>query len=172
MLKKVLIGVVAVVAALVLVGFLLPGQVHVERSVVINASADKVFPMLCDFEKTHTWSPWMEMEPEAKNTYTGAPCAVDHANEWSGEKVGQGKQWIVAITDNASVKTKLDFGEQGTADAEFVLSPEGEGTKVTWKFDTDLGANPIGRWFGLMMDGMIGGDYERGLSNLKAKLEG
>ena len=40
MLKKVLIGIAAVIVALVVIGFLLPGQVQVERSVVINASAD------------------------------------------------------------------------------------------------------------------------------------
>lgn len=171
MLKKVLIGVVAVIVALVVIGFLLPQQIHVERSVVINASADKIFPMLCDFEKTQKWSPWAEMDPNAKNTYTGTACAVDHANAWEGEEIGQGKQTIVAIESGKSVKSSLDFGEQGLAEAEFVLTPEGEGTKVTWKFDTDMGGNPIAGWMGLMMDGMIGGSYEKGLANLKTLAE-
>jgi effector-binding domain-containing protein len=35
-----------------------------------------------------------------------------------------------------------------------------------------MGASPIGRYFGLMMDRMIGKDYERGLSRLKALVEG
>jgi effector-binding domain-containing protein len=33
--------------------------------------------------------------------------------------------------------------------------------------DSDMGNNPIGRWFGLCMDNMIGADYEKGLAKLK-----
>jgi hypothetical protein len=31
--------------------------------------------------------------------------------------------------------------------------------KVTWTNDGDLGASPIGRWFGLFMDRMMGPDF-------------
>jgi len=37
--------------------------------------------------------------------------------------------------------------------------------------ETDIGGNPVGRYVGLMMDGMIGPSYEQGLSDLKAILE-
>jgi effector-binding domain-containing protein len=46
------------------------------------------------------------------------------------------------------------------------------GTQVTWSLDTDLGAGPIWRYFGLMMDRWVGKDFERGLVNLKALAEG
>jgi hypothetical protein len=35
----------------------------------------------------------------------------------------------------------------------------------------DLGRNPINRYFGLFMGRMLGGDFEKGLSNLKSKAE-
>ena len=38
--------------------------------------------------------------------------------------------------------------------------------------DTDMGKNPIGKFFGLMMDKMVGPDFERGLNNLKSLCEG
>ena len=63
------------------------------------------------------------------------------------------------------------FGEQGNALASVVLEPAGAGTKVTWGLDTDLGFNPIARYFGMMMDGMVGPDYEKGLARLKAVAE-
>ena len=34
-----------------------------------------------------------------------------------------------------------------------------------------MGMNPMGRWMGLMMDGMVGADYDQGLANLKALVE-
>jgi carbon monoxide dehydrogenase subunit G len=58
------------------------------------------------------------------------------------------------------------------AGAYFDLEAEGEGTRVTWTVEMDMGNNPVGRWMGLMMDGMVGKDFDAGLANLKAKAEG
>lgn len=172
MAKKILIGVVAVIAILVIVGFILPGTVHVERSVVIDAPPAKVFPHLCDFEATQKWSPWAERDPNMSNEFTGTACSVGHSHKWSGnDKVGTGTQTVTKIEKDARVETDLDFGEQGLAKAFITVQAEGEGSKVTWGFDSDMGMNPIGRWFGLAMDGMIGGDYEAGLAKLKAIAE-
>ena len=35
-----------------------------------------------------------------------------------------------------------------------------------------MGGNPVARYVGLMMDGMVGPAYEQGLANLKEILEG
>ena len=43
---------------------------------------------------------------------------------------------------------------------------------MTWGFESDLGMNPMARWMGLMMDSLVGGDYEQGLANLKDLVEG
>jgi len=55
--------------------------------------------------------------------------------------------------------------------ATYTITPEGQGTKVVWGFDTDLGSNPVSRYFGLMFDKMVGGDFERGLAGLKKYVE-
>jgi len=172
MAKKIIIGIVAFIAILVLAGFLMPGQVHVERSVVINATPAQIFPHVCDFEKNTAWSPWASRDPEIKNSFIGTPCTVDHKNEWKSEhpEVGNGAQWITKIDKDKRMETKLDFGDNGQADAFFSLAPEGEGTKVTWGFDMDAGMNPIARWMGLFMENFIGPDYEKGLANLKAQV--
>ncbi len=51
------------------------------------------------------------------------------------------------------------------------LTPDGSGTRVTWTNEGDMGANPVNRYFGLMMDRMVGPDFEAGLKNLKALAE-
>ncbi len=51
------------------------------------------------------------------------------------------------------------------------MAAEGEGTRVTWAFDTEHGMNPFKRWLGLLFDRMIGADYEKGLAKLKAMEE-
>jgi effector-binding domain-containing protein len=66
----------------------------------------------------------------------------------------------------------IDFGKMGVAKSSVLLSPGGSSTRVTWTLDTDMGAGPVGRDFWLVMDRMIGKDYERGLSQLKTLMEG
>jgi hypothetical protein len=34
-----------------------------------------------------------------------------------------------------------------------------------------MGSNPLNRWFGLMMDRLVGPDFEAGLANLKRLAE-
>ena len=78
---------------------------------------------------------------------------------------------IAAIEPDKQVDFEIDFGGRGLPLASLVLEPVGAGTKVTWGLDSDLGFNPIARYFGMMMDGMIGPDYEKGLARLKAVAE-
>ena len=81
---------------------------------------------------------------------------------WTSEdpNVGSGSQKITAAEPYALVKTFLDFGEHGTADAAFRLEAVADGqTRVTWAFETDLGYNPVARYMGLMFDGMVGAEF-------------
>lgn len=174
MLKRIAIGIVAVLVLLVAVAYLLPRQVQVSRQVVINATPEAIFPHLNSLKATAKWSPWLARDPKTKVTYQGPETGVGAGMAWSSDHpdVGSGKQVIAASDPNRRVATLLDFGDMGTAKAEFLLHPKGDGTEVTWQFETDMGPGPIGRYFGLMMDGMVGGDYEKGLANLKALVEG
>lgn len=62
-------------------------------------------------------------------------------------------------------------GFNSTSTGTLKLEPEGAATKVTWSFAGEAGNNPMMRDMGLMMDGMIGKDFETGLANLKVLAE-
>ena len=171
---KWIVGVVALlVVALVAIGMLLPRQVEVERSLELSAPADAVFPHINSLEAMSAWSPWMDRDPDMVVKYSGPASGKGAKMEWTSEQsdVGNGKQEITESVPNKSVLTALDFGDMGTAKAALILDPVGEATKVTWTLDADMGAGPIGRWMGLMMDDWVGADYEKGLGNLKALVE-
>ena len=55
--------------------------------------------------------------------------------------------------------------------ARFALKSNGQTTNVTWGQRSDLGLNPIARYSGLSIDGVVGPDLERGLERLKAAAE-
>ena len=173
LIKRIVIALLILVLALVGVSYLLPGKAEVSRSITINAPAEMIFPYVNSMQETEKWSPWLSRDPETKLAYSGPEAGVGNTLSWSSDhpQVGTGTQEITESIENQLVRTALDFGPMGTASASFELQPEGDATKVTWGFDSDLGLNPMSRWMGLMMDSWVGGDYERGLENLKALVE-
>jgi carbon monoxide dehydrogenase subunit G len=62
-----------------------------------------------------------------------------------------------------------EFGMRSTG--QLRLEPTGNATRVTWSNEGDVGANPVNRYFALMMDRMVGPDFEAGLANLKSLAE-
>ncbi|WP_170335670.1 SRPBCC family protein [Ruegeria arenilitoris] len=172
--KRIIVTLLVLILILVGVSYLLPDKAEVSRSITIDAPASKIFPYVNSMQETEKWSPWLSRDPETKLAYTGPDAGVGNTLTWSSEhpQVGSGMQEIVESVENQTVKTALDFGDMGTAAASFTLQPEGDQTKVTWGFESDLGMNPMMRWMGMMMDEWVGSDYERGLSNLKTVVEG
>lgn len=171
MLMNVLLG-LAVLAVLVVLGaYLAPRTVHMERSIVIDASPQALFDLLNGFARFNEWSPWHKQEPEAEYRYSGPATGVGSKMSWVGKKVGSGSQEITAVDPAKRVTVALDFGKQGTATAYYDLEPTGQGTTVTWGFDTDLGNNPVQRYFGLMLERFLGPQYEQGLEDLKSVAE-
>lgn len=175
MLKKILVGFAAVTGVLVGIGLLLPGKIHVERSVEINAPAETVFPLIASFREFNRWSPWAKKDPNTTYTFSGPETGVGARMEWKSNdpNVGSGSQEITAVDPGKSQTVALSFGgmEMGKPSATYTLQPNGAKTVVTWTFDEDVGMNVIARYFGLMFDAMIGPDYENGLANLKAIAE-
>ncbi len=177
--KKVGLVILFLLAAFVVTGYLLPKQVHIERSISINRPANMMFELLNGYRYYNEWSPWAERDPQAEFVVSGPDTGVGARLSWIGEPnlVGSGWQEIVASKPYEEINIKLDFDAQGIADTGFKLVSEGDTTQVTWFFDTDLtkGVNFLdsflARYFGLLFDRWVGGDYERGLANLKQYAE-
>ena len=172
MIRKILIGLIAVVVVLAVVGLILPRHVQVKRSVAIDRPASLVYATVNSFVLFAKWSPWQDLDPQMSQTTQGPRDGVGAKLIWKGnDKVGSGTQTITASSANQSIASDLDFGDMGVAKSLVTLTPDGKSTTVTWTVDVDMGANPIGHYFGLTMDGMLGKDFATGLSKLKALVE-
>ena len=174
LIRNILIGLGLLVAVLAAAAYALPRVVTVERSIVIESEASAIFPYLNSLQQGAEWSPWLGKDPEAQLTYSGPSEGVGNTLAWASDhpQVGNGVEVITESIENQRVVSDLDFGDMGTAIARFDLEEVGGGTQITWGLDADMGNNPIGRWMGLMMDKWVGADYEQGLTNLKAVVEG
>ena len=172
---KLILAVVVVLASIFVIGgLILPRSVEVSRSIDIDAPASAVFPHVNDLRATQAWSPWLGRDPDVQVTFSGPETGVGATMAWTSDQpdVGNGTQEITQSLPDEQVITALDFGDMGTATASFDLSGTEARTTVTWGLTADMGAGPMGRWMGLMMDKWVGADYEQGLSNLKALVEG
>lgn len=178
--KKVILGALAllvfVVLGVLIAASMQPEEYRVERSVVIEAPPEEVYQVMADFERYGEWSPWEKLDPNLKKTVTGKPGEVGTRYTWEGnDQVGQGSMTVTGAVPNERVDIKLEFLKpfEATSTTAWVLTPEGEGTRMTWSMEgRNEGLMP--KVFALFMDmeQMIGKDFEEGLANLKRVVEG
>jgi hypothetical protein len=171
----IILGVIAAVIVLFLIIVAMqPADYQVVRSATIGAPAGQVFPQVNDLHKFQDWSPWAKLDPDVKNTYEGPAAGAGAITRWTGnKKVGEGIMTITESRPNEFIKMKLEFIKPfaSTADVQFDFKPENNGTGVTWTMSGKK--NFISKAFCLFvsMDKMVGGDFERGLANLKTLTE-
>jgi hypothetical protein len=174
MFKKILIGIVLIILVFLVVVALQPAAFRITRSTTIAAPPEVVFAQVNDFHKWDAWSPWAKLDPAMKQTYEGPPAGVGAIYSWVGNKdVGEGRMTITQSRPGELVGIKLEFLKpfaQVNA-TEFALKPDGNQTAVTWSM---TGTNNfMAKGFGLFMnlDKMVGGDFEKGLAQMKLVAE-
>lgn len=142
-------------------------KTRVEKSITINASAEKVKSIITDFNHWEAWSPWLITEPDAKVTVS----ADSKMQEWEGKRVGSGIMKITAESES-EINYDLEFLKpwKSKAKTDFLIRAESENSTVlTWTMDGSL---PFFMFFmKKMMERMIGMDYVRGLLMLKDYVE-
>ena len=173
MLKKIAIGVVVLVGAVLLYAATRPDYMRFERSANIGAPPENIQPFIADFHNWKAWSPYETRDPALQRTFSGAPNGQGAVYEWNGNSdVGQGR---MEITESVPTKVaiKLDFIRpfEGHNIAEFTLQPNGESTTVRWAMHGP--ASYMGKLIGVFIDveEMVGKDFETGLANLKSIAE-
>lgn len=174
MLKKIAIGVGALIVGLLIVIALQPSKFHVERSQQIAAPASDVFAHVSDFHAWHAWSPYEKLDPTMKRSFSGASSGEGAKYAWAGnDKVGEGRMTIEKAGAPSQLSIKLEFIKpfEATNQATFSFSPSGTGTRTTWAMDGENGFLGKAMCLFVGMDTLVGADFERGLASLKALVE-
>ena len=170
MLKRILIGIAAIVAAFAAFVATRPSTYKVERSIVVAAPAANPYARVVDFRKWEGWSPWAKLDPAMKVDHTGPERGVGAVYHWKGnDKVGEGRMTITGAVPDKAVQIKLEFLKpwEQTSLTEFTFAPDPGGTRVTWSMSGQH--DFVGKLFAVFMDmdGMVGPDFEKGLKALK-----
>ena len=173
MLKTILLIAVAAVAALLLYAATRPDTFRLERSATIAAPPEKVFALINDLRQFNAWNPFAKADPKAEITYEAITAGVGGAYRWQGEKSGAGRMEIAESSPPRVLKMKLDFSKPFEAhnQVQFTIEPQGDGSQVTWAmFGPMAYLNKLMTIF-FSMEKMVGGEFEKGLANLKTMAE-
>jgi len=163
------------VAALLLYAATRPDTLQIQRSMEIQAPAERIRSLINDMQRFNTWNPYNQKDPAMKGTYRGPNAGPGAAFDFDGNKnVGKGSITILEPSAPNRVTMSLVMTAPMACNntIDFTLSPQGPAsTDVTWAM---RGPCPfLGKLMGVIfnMDKMVGRDFETGLASLKAIAE-
>jgi len=164
---------VLLVAVAVLASFQ-PDVFRVQRSTTIAAPPDKVYPLVDDFKRWTAWSPFESMDPTMRRRYGATTAGKGATYAWDGDgKAGAGRMSIVESSPPSRIGIALDFERpmRNHADVVFAFVPQGDATQVTWSMTSRN--TFLGKVMHVFFDAetLVGDDFARGLSALKATAE-
>ena len=174
MLKKILAVVAAIIVAFLIVVSMQPATFRVVRTATVSAPPEVIFPLVNNFHKWDAWSPWAKLDPAMKTTFEGPTEGPGAIYKWEGNStVGQGKMAIAASHPSDAVTINLEFIKPFEAinTTEFTFKPTGNQTEVTWSMSGENNFLSKAMCLFVSMDKMVGGDFEKGLSQLKTAAE-
>jgi uncharacterized protein YndB with AHSA1/START domain len=166
--------VLAVIAAVLGAAAAKPNTFTVKRATVIAAAPEAIFSYLEDFHRWAAWSPFEGRDPNMKKTFSGAAKGVGAAYAWDGDKkAGAGSMQITEAKAPGKLALDLTLVRPfPTANkVEFFLTPLDEGTRTAWVM---TGPQPfMSKVMSVFinMDRLVGGEFDKGLAQLKAVVE-
>lgn len=169
-LKGMAVFATTLVALLALVALLVPGRWHVERSVLVHAAPELVYPPVAELQQWRQWTIWYARTPPPETRYTGPASGVGAVSEWRDER-GSGRLSVTAAEPERGIAYDLLFDGELRTSGRIALAPEAGGTRVTWVFEGDAGLNPVARYFGFMVRRAVADDFDHSLARLKRLCE-
>ena len=118
-----------------------PTPYTVERSTVVAAPADQIFPLLVDFHQWPRWSPWEDLDPDC-SAPTAAPTPAS-ARRTTGPATARPAPGRMEITDVADARRRWDRAAVPQAvqgrrtGSTFELGRAATAPDVTWRLTGD-----------------------------------
>jgi hypothetical protein len=149
------------------IAFFLPKDRYVSRSIEIEKEIEVVFDQVNTLKNWENWSAWSVSDSNTVYQYSKQESGKNAWQSWSSQTMGEGKLTILESKNNQLIETSLDFYEQGKGAGKWEFSQRKGITTVIWTYHANMGYNPLARWIGLFIDGMLGQSLEQSLQSLQ-----
>ncbi len=171
----IVLGIAISILALVAYASRRPDTFHTARSATIEATPEKIFPLINDLRLLSTWSPFEKKDPNIKRIYSGPESGEGQQLAWDGNsEVGRGTLTILGTVPSSEVNMELQMVRPMKAfnDIRFTLVPSGTRTTVTWAMRGDVPLFAKVLHVFVDMERMCGDEFDKGLASLKSLAEG
>ena len=174
MLAIILCLLLGLIVVFVVIGWLRPREITIERAIGIDQPADTIFPWIANLRTWPEWTVWNKQEdPSLAYSYSGPESGLGAAMTWTAKKMGDGMLTINDAKPDRFIRYEMRMKDRpivvrGNIELESV---GGGATLVMWFDNVDLGANPLRRWLGLLLRPMLEKAYRRNLTGLKIAVE-
>lgn len=171
-LKIIIAAIIVLIVVIAAVGLFLPTSYTVKRSAKISAQPEEVHKYVGDLEMWEEWNPWKESDPTLVIMLGAKSTGVGASQSWVGDS-GTGALTITESSPSDGIKYDLlfDGGTYKCAGSMTYESLPGGDTRVTWAISGNMGRSVTGGYFAILMNSMVGNMFDKGLSNLKRKVE-
>ena len=123
---------------LMVVGFFLPGHYRVERTTVIAAKPEAIFPYVADLKAWRQWGVWFARDPAMEVSYSPATTEVGAWSQWKSKSQGDGKMTISSVHPYDDFVYKMEFIDVGmVAQGGMRLTPAAGGSTSSRTAKTD-----------------------------------
>ncbi|RZJ48664.1 MAG: polyketide cyclase [Flavobacterium sp.] len=163
----------------ILIGFLLflaliiKNEYLIERDITIDKSKEEVFDYIKIMRNQEKYNVWVMKDPNVKLVYKGTDGTEGFTCVWEGNKqAGKGEQEFKKIEQGTSLNIELRFKKPFESTSQTYLF-----TKVVGENQTNLKWQMVGKnkfpmnLMNMVIDGLLGKDLEKSLSNVKQILE-
>jgi uncharacterized membrane protein len=174
--KKILVILILIISIVLIAAYFMPKNYVVEREIIIDKPADSIFNYVRYLKNQNEFSVWANIDPKMKSAIKGTDGSVGAVSVWQSDlkEVGEGEQEITKITEGKRIDFFLRFKKPMEDTAVGFMSTDAlttNQTKVKWGISGVI-PYPSNIMLPLLhMDKMIGNDLQKGLENLKAKME-
>jgi len=167
MIRKLFGALLILSVALVILGFLLPGSVKVERTVTMQHPEHLIFDVLQDMRHFPEWAPWLVDRPQTAWRLEGPATGAGATLVWrETPQSDESRMWIVETQSPRWVGMKMDLAGN-EFDTWYEIARGIEGQQVTWGMTARFGpVDLVGRYVGLALPYLVGRQYQKGLESL------
>lgn len=157
-----------VILFLVVVGFFMPADYRVERSVVINASRDSIYQ---DMLQGDQLPKWMFIQ--------GGRVALSEGVLGKGDSVAllydkTAEQGVLSVIESSEAVVRFDVRPKPKVNLvhnQIELQGLDGGTLVKWTIKGNLSAGLLSPYLAMFANNIAGSNFERSLQKLKEQIE-
>ncbi len=156
-------------AAFLVVGWMLPGTWSARAETEIDAPPSVVLSRVDGTAGWRAWTTW----PDSGTVEAGPERGAGSRLSWSHPELGNGVFEIESVEGDTLVRygVRVQDGAMRT-DGSLVLTDQDGRTQIQWREDGDLGRNPLMGYWARFMRKAQSREMEKSLRRLKELVEG